>query len=61
MRHLGEIGVVGAAIDHGVKILVGLVIALRVAALDHSAQLLVHALEQTALGRRHSLGRKPRA
>ena len=47
-RHLGEIVVVRAGIDGAVERLVDLVIALRIAALDQHAQLLVDRLERAA-------------
>ena len=61
-RHLGEIGVVRAGIDGAVERFVDLVIALRIAALDQRAQLLVRRLRaarRSAGG--HALGREARA
>ena len=57
-RDLGEIGVVRAGIDAVVEGLVDLVIALRVAALDHHAQFFVDILERAPLGAGHALGGK---
>src|SRR5262245_63010416 len=60
MRHLGEIGIVRAGIDGGVERLVDLVVALRVAAVDERAQLLVRGLERGARARSCVRPRAPR-
>ena len=61
MRHLGKIGVVSSGINRGMKGFVHPVVALRIAALDKRAQLLVHGLGRPALDRAHAFDGEPRA